>query len=211
MSEFAVIIDLDKTVVPTWKFMFDVTQTLEVGFGIDREQFYGQVDGLHIIGHNNLRHYDFFEHVRGLGLDSDEVESYILQAFEGRNYVYDDVPQFLDFLLSEVNPDLALLLTYGEQRFQHLKYKCAPVLGGLACIDTLEPKGHYIEKHFAGSHGVVIDDKPIDALPANFRGVLLERDVRSPSGGQSYNSLYQVRQQWSEITSEFLGDNGAPP
>lgn len=198
MSEIAVVIDMDKTVVPTWEFMSDVAQALEAGFNVDQRQFYEQIDGRHIMGHDNLRHYDFFEHIRSLGFDDDEVEDYILQAFNGRDYVYDDVPQFLDFLSSEVKPDLVTLLTYGEHRFQHLKYKCAPTLGRLACVDILQPKGPYIEEHFANYRGVIIDDKPVANLPGNFKGVLLERDA-DPSDAHRYSSLSQIKRRWPDI------------
>lgn len=198
MSELAVIIDMDKTVVPTWEFMSDVAQALQAGFSVDQGQFYGQIDGRHITGHDNLRHYDFFEHVCSLGLDGDEVEDYILQAFSGRDYVYDDVPQFLDFLLSEVRPDMATILTYGEHRFQHLKYKCAPSLGRLGCVDILQPKGSYIEEHFANYRGVIIDDKPVAGLPGNFKGVLLERDAE-PSDAHKHSSLFQIKERWPSI------------
>ncbi len=210
MSELAVIIDMDKTVVPTWDFMSDVAQALDDGFEVSKDQFYGDVDSLHIAGVDNLRHYDFFAHVRELGLDADEVEGYILQVFKERDYVYDDVSQFLDFLLSDVRPDLATLLTYGERRFQYLKYKCAPTLGSLTCIDILEPKGKYIEEHFAGYRGVVIDDKPIAGLPANFQGVLLERDAL-PSDTQRYSSLSQVKERWPDIVHALASTTPIPP
>lgn len=208
MGELAVIIDMDKTVVPTWEFMSDVTQALETGFGVDQREFYEQIDGRHITEHENLRHYDFFEHVRGLGLDGDEVEKYILQALSGRDYVYDDVPQFLSFLLSEIRPDLAMILTYGEHRFQQLKYKCAPTLARLACVDILQPKGTYIEEHFAGYHGVIIDDKPIANLPESFKGVLLEREAE-PSSVHQHSSLSQVKERWPDIA--YTPPNVLPP
>ena len=207
MSEFAVIIDMDKTTVPTWEFMSDVSQVLETEFNIDRDQFFGQIDGRHNTGQGNLRHYDFFEHLHTLGLDEDEVEGCILQSFKGRNYVYDDVPQFLNFLLSEVNPDLAVLLTYGEHRFQQLKYKCSPALAALVCIDILEPKGEYLKERFANYRGVIIDDKPIAALPISFKGVLLERDTSDP---HRYGSLSQVQDRWPEITRISSSDTAMP-
>lgn len=65
-------------------------------------------------------------------------------------------------------------------------------------MDMLEPKGRYIEEHFAGYRGVIIDDKPITGLPANFQGVLLERDTE-PAGTQRYSSLSQVKERWPDI------------
>lgn len=197
MSELAVIIDMDKTVLPTWQFVADVAQTLEAKFGVDRQLFYDQVDGLHIQSVNNLRHYDFFAHIRDLGLNADEVETHILSAFGDRDYVYDDVPRFLNFLTTEVKPNPAILLTYGETRFQHLKYKCAPTLGSLSCLDILEPKGPYISRYFPETRGLVIDDKTIDGLPARFTHVWLTRDTLQSD--QGYSSLIKIEERWPDI------------
>lgn len=197
MSEFAVIIDMDKTVLPTWQFVADVAQTLEAKFDIDKRLFYDQVDGRHVQSVDNLRHYDFFAHIRDLGLNADEVEAHILSAFGDRDYVYDDVSRFLDFLTTEVKPSSTILLTYGEARFQHLKYRCAPTLGSLSCVDILEPKGPYISKHFPETCGLVIDDKTIDALPASFTHVWLTRDA--PQSDKTYNSLVEIEERWPEI------------
>jgi hypothetical protein len=208
MSETAVIIDMDKTLVPSWKFMSDVAQALSEGFGIDKKRFYDDVNALHIVGNDNLRHYDFFTHIRKLGLDADETETYIVQYLKERDYVYDDVPHFLNFILSEVKPDFAAILTYGEHRFQHLKYKCAPTLSNLVCIDILEPKGRYIKNHFANYRGVIIDDKPIAALPRNFTGVLLERGTTNARG---YSSLSVVQERWPEIVRAPSFGTTMPP
>lgn len=197
MNRNIVILDMDKTVFPTWEFLSDVAQVLHEEFHIDKEQFYDSIDGRHVMGADNLRHYDFFAHIYNLGLDGDEVEKCILHAFRERDYVYDDVPQFINFLLSKVTPTAVMLLTYGEQRFQQLKYKCAPTLSNLACVDTLEPKNQYIKKHFAHHHGIIIDDKLINDLPVSFKGVLLKRDANNASDG--YSSLSQIQQQWSEL------------
>jgi hypothetical protein len=197
MSELAVIVDMDKMTFPSGQFMTDVSQALETGFGVDGRSFSDQVPGLHIPGPGPSRHYDFFAHVESLGLNADEVEAYILSAFDGRDYVYPDVPAFMRFLETEVQPDNSTLLTYGETRFQRLKYDCAPTLGGLAFVDTLLPKGPYITEHFPGYHGVMIDDKIVDGLPVGFKHVWVSRERTPPVG--AHQTLRTVQEQWHEI------------
>lgn len=200
MSELAVIIDLDKTVFKTGQFVSDLAQALETGFGINAKWFCDQISDAHIQGAGNLRHYDFFDQIQSFGLNADEVEAYILEALGSRKYTYDDVEPFLDFLAKDVQPDQSILLTYGETRFQRLKYKCAPVLGTLAIADTLRPKGPYIAERFPGYQGVIIDDKAVKNLPDNFSHIWLMRNG-IPSAGESYGSLTTLQEEWERVVS----------
>ena len=198
MSELAVIIDMDKTVFKTGQFVIDLAQALEAGFGINAKWFCDQISDAHIQGIGNLRHYDFFDQIQSFGLDADEVEAHILKTLGIRNYTYDDVEPFLDFLTADVQPDQSVILTYGEARFQRLKYKCAPVLGSLSIAATLQPKGPYITEHFSGYQGVIIDDKVIKDLPGNFSHIWLTRN-NTPSAGESYSSLTTLQEGWDRV------------
>jgi hypothetical protein len=201
MSELAVIVDMDMMAFPSGKFIEDVSQALEDGFGIDAKSFSERVPGLHVQGVGNLRHYDFFAHIESLGLSPDEVEQYILSTFSDRDYVYGDVAPFLDFLANEAQPNNSTLLTYGETRFQRLKYDCAPTLGSLSFVDTLLPKGRHITEHFSGQHGVIIDDKIVDNLPLGFKHVWVNRALAPPSG--AHRTLQTVQEQWGEILNDL--------
>ena len=203
MSELAVLVDMDKTVLDTGRFVGGLTVALEAGFEVNQQAFRSQMPAFYVGGKDErtLRYYDFFAHANQLGLDLDEAEAYILENLAGQDYIYDDVPPFLDFLAVQVQPETSLLLTYGEPRFQQLKYACAPTLGSLACVDTLRPKGEYISKRFAGRRGVIIDDKIVDGLPSGFKHVWLARDEVSLDR-KSYSSLGNIQEHWDEIIPE---------
>ncbi|EDK72559.1 hypothetical protein TM7_0304, partial [candidate division TM7 genomosp. GTL1] len=158
---------------------------------IDADWFSGQVPDAHTPGVDNLRYYDFFAQLEELGLDAGEVEAYVLRRMSEGDYVYEDVPVFLDFLRYEIKPDRITLLTYGEKRFQKLKFNCAPSLKGLGFVATLEPKRDYFGGHLKESVGLVIDDKMIKGLPSNFRQFKLTREVTSVLFSGSFLDLQQ--------------------
>lgn len=198
MSDLAIILDLDNTVFQTRQFNDDLGPVLEAGFGVDSRRFRASVPDFYVAGKEGLRHYDFFGHVSQLGLDANEVEAYILECFAGRDYAYGDVPPFMDFLTKQVGSDLLILLTYGESRFQQMKFKCVPSLGKLKYADTLQPKGDYIRENFSGRRGLIIDDKIVNGLQGGFRQIWLTRN-RVSLARESYSSLGAIQEQWDEI------------
>ena len=198
MSELAVLVDLDKTTFRTHDFMADLAALLKARFGI--EEYANLANNAHISGEGKLRYYDFHTHIEELGLDATEVEEVVIETFAGRDYSYEDVEAFIDFLLTRSGLAVHSLLTYGETRFQNLKYRCAPALGKLAYAATLLPKRHFITEHFPTQQGIIIDDKPIVGLPGNFKQVLLTRGEELVANS-SYSSLDEVMANWDDIVS----------
>lgn len=192
-DKLSIIIDMDKVVFKTNQFISDISKVIEEKFNIDQELFNSQVPTFYEKGEGNLQLYNFFNHIKKLGLKPDDVESAILDAFSDKDYSYPDVQQFLDFLQTKSNN--ITLLTYGETRFQTLKYSCAPTLHKLNYVDTLQPKTEYIKNNYPNGQGMIIDDKIIDNLPPNFKQIWLTRPGAYKSGA-GLKSLNNVIEQW---------------
>lgn len=201
VSKFVVVIDLDKTLFPTWKFIDELARELETTLDIDGEWFRWHVHDSHTPGVDGLRYYDFFAQLEALGLSGDEVEAHVLKYMSGKDYVYEDVPAFLSFLRQDVRPDNIILLTYGERRFQKLKFNCASSLKELDFVATLEPKRNYFYANLKEDRGIVIDDKVISGLPDNFSQFKLTRNKEST--GLFAGSFIDLRQNWDECMSSL--------
>ena len=189
---------MDKVMFQTKPFISDVSSLIEEKFSIDPQLFNSQIPDFYKNGTGNLRHYGFFDHIKNLGLQSDEVEATIVDGFKARDYTYPDVSQLLEFLdvINEIG-DITLL-TYGEARFQRLKFNCAPTLHKMNYIDTLQPKTEYLNSHYSNSPGIIIDDKIIDNLPPNFKQIWLTRPDSYPDG-KGFKSLVEVSTQLAKL------------
>jgi len=194
-----IIIDMDKVMFQTKLFISDVSSLIEEKFSVDPQLFNSQIPNFYKNGTGNLRHYGFFNHIENLGLQPDEVEATIIDCFKDRNYAYPDVPQFLEFLDAMKGINDITLLTYGETRFQKLKYNCAPSLHKLNYVDTLQPKTEYLNSHYPNSPGIIIDDKIIDNLPPNFKQIWLTRPDSYPDG-KGLKTLVEVMKRWYSFT-----------
>lgn len=192
-DELSIIIDIDKVVFRTSQFIFDVSRLIAEKYNINQELFNIQIPTYYKKGEGNLRLYDFFDHIKNLGLNPDDVEATIINSFINKDYSYPDVRQFLNFLQTKSNN--ITLLTYGETRFQKLKHTCAPTLHKLNYVDTMQPKTEYIKTHYTDGQGIIIDDKIIDNLPSNFRQIWLTRPDAYPTG-TGLRSLNSVIEQW---------------
>jgi hypothetical protein len=196
MSEPLVIIDLDRTLFETDRFFDDFCRCLEEHFHVDVGKIQAEYRDFYEHGENDLRHYDFFRHLATIGLKAsdNEVEERLIEALSSNGYLYDDAEPFLDFLKPH-NLEV-LILTYGEERFQRLKYRCVPALGGYAFTSTLRPKPEYIANNFVGRVGVIVDDQSIPDVPEGFQSVWLQRGHR---GEDVYSSLDDVRSHWGKL------------
>lgn len=196
IDNLSVIIDMDKVVFKTSQFIIDIAKLIEQKFNINQKTFMEQVPDYYKSGIGNLRLYDFFEHIEKLGLNSDLVESTILDGFKESDYSYSDVPDFLNFLYEKTHK--ITLLTYGETRFQKLKFNCAPSLHKLHYVDTIFPKTKYIHDYHQTGQGIIIDDKIIDNLPANFKQIWLTRLDAYPNGN-GIKSINEIISNWDRL------------
>ena len=213
-EDYNVVIDLDRTLFDTDRFIHDIAVILETRFDVvNADRFISNVGDYYVQTGENLRTYDFFRHIESLGLDADEVETHLETVFfeepeDTRNtYLYDDAPRFIEFLRSEANIHDIKVLTYGEERMQKLKLRlAATVLKDIECVIIQEPKGPYLAFLYSeGQKGIVVDDKYISDLPEDFIQVQVNRNNKTIEDDQ-YQSLDTITVHWHK--ENILGQLG---
>jgi hypothetical protein len=189
---------MDRTLLDTNRFMLDMFEVIG--------EYCGMAPGKVMESHREfwvtlgeLRHYDFFAHMRTLGLGADEAENVVKQKLGEQDYCYSDVADFLRFL--EDKTDRWLVLTHGERRYQYLKFCLCRELAALPFQDVLTPKAEWIRKEFGDKAGILIDDKKVENLPDGFRHVWLQRQSPATHSGDFYTSLTEIAADWQQLVS----------
>lgn len=197
-----IIIDMDKVLFNTNKFVFDISKLIESEYKINCKTFINQVPDYYTNIGKNLRFYNFFDHLKNLNIDNSEFEKAIINKLSTNKYIYDDVPDFISFLENYIKPKSIQILTFGENRFQNLKYSCSSEILNINYVDTIENKSIYIKRHFKGKVGIIIDDKPIESLPSNFQQILLARPDCYPES-KGFKSLTEISINWSKAVNQI--------
>lgn len=164
------VFDLDSTIFDTGLFADTLWSILHDEFGVNRRavsaqatQFYAYV--------GDLYYYDFFAHLDALGLDKDAVERAVRAELAGTGFgLYDDVLPCASRLPAAVE---VMVLTFGERRYQELKYACTGLRWPLHAV--LEPKGPWLAARFAGRKGIMVDDRAVPDLPPTINGLQINR------------------------------------
>lgn len=173
MPEPLVLLDFDRTLFDTPRFMEDFYMLLTKEFGIDGQaarQTYPQA----YVPVGGLQYYDFSVHMALLGAGADPVADAVRGKFGADRYIYDDVAGFLDAVHD--TGSAAAIVTFGMHSFQRLKYDISPAVQGLPFNDVLTEKAEYIASAYAGRQGVIIDDRAVEALPSGFRHIWISRE-----------------------------------
>lgn len=197
IPELVVVLDLDRTLFDTAHYMMDIGQLLQNEYGISPQLFISRYNEYYL-ERNGLHYYDFFSHLRTLNLQADAVERLILDKLAGQNYLYDDVPLFLDLVSQRT--DTCMILTFGVRRFQSWKYRLSPALAAVPFQDILYGKAAYIAQTYPGRQGIIIDYKKVECLPSGFKHIWISR-----SGEQGrYHSLLRIIEDWPHFQRKAL-------
>lgn len=144
-------IDFDRTLFDTARFVVDRDRVLRQKFGIeikqsDTKKFYRYVDDLYL--------YDFYEHMANYGLSMDDIDAKLKPELKKirQTYIYSDAKKIInDFDFS--------VLTFGQQKYQELKFELTPELGSKEKIVVLEHKDEYLTRERGAERVALVDDK----------------------------------------------------
>ena len=199
-----IYLDLDRTLFNTPVFVPELTAAAEKLYGLDAVQFQKDIPKYYVSSADgNLQHYDFFAQIAAHGIDIHHAERELLDALHGRNYVYDDAREMLQFLGS--TPFELEILSYGTQFYQLFKYKAAPELAGLPIKVVFHDKAAFIagQPH---EPSWLIDDKITNNLPEWCTMVLLDRTATAPFVRES-PKLWRINSLQSVETLLTVGYN----
>jgi hypothetical protein len=190
-----IYLDLDRTLFNTPMFVPELVAAGEKLYGLDAEQFQKDIPKYYMSSAGGqLQHYDFFAQIAAHGINIHHAERELLAALHGRNYVYDDARELLQFLGS--SPIALQIVSYGTQFYQLFKYKAAPELAGIPIKVVFHDKATYIADQPHESSWL-IDDKITRDLPEWCTMILLDRSAAAPFVRESpqfwrINSLQSV-------------------
>src|ERR1700741_489375 len=126
MKDQLIILDFDGTIFNSALFYQDMRNTLEITFGINAATFKSNQKRFMLASDHS---YDFFAHVRDLGLDKSEVSALLREKLGPTDYLYPDVLSFLkkhQSLQTEI-----LVVTVGVDDWQNFKLSFCPAINHL--------------------------------------------------------------------------------
>jgi hypothetical protein len=194
-SPARIYLDLDRTLFNTQAFVPELTAAAEKLYGLDAARFEKDIPKFYVSSADGkLRHYDFFAQIAAHGINIQHAERELLVALHGRNYVYDDAREMLQFLGGA--PCILQIISYGTQFYQLFKYRAAPELAGLPIKVVFHDKASYIAQQ-PREPSWLIDDKITHNLPDWCTMILLDRTAAAPFVRESprfwrINSLQSV-------------------
>lgn len=201
-----VLLDFDRTTFDSNRFYIDALAVLERRFGVNARQMAADYTQ-HCEWRNGIRFYDLLSHTEALGIAGEIAGKVISDGLAGRNYVYDDVVPFLAFV--QTRASRVEIVTHGLPRFQELKRRLAPAISLLPFHPIVVPKADFIAETYPGAHGLMIDDKMVEGLPAGFRHIWIDRPAGAAGGvqdnrglgrrGPHFKTLAEVALAWNDL------------
>ena len=174
-----IYLDVDRTLFNTDLFDELRWSMLRREYSVDTQErarqkrFFVHNDGMY--------YYDFFAHMKDIGLEPREVYSALSQSELGDGRLeYKGVSELISWIRER---GTVRLLTYGADDYQRLKVALCPSLENLEIIATRRGKGHFFRKQPMQEGVWMVDDKPIgDELPdsVNFIQAVEYNDIVPP-------------------------------
>ncbi|MBC7512055.1 hypothetical protein H7142_00125 [Candidatus Saccharibacteria bacterium] len=181
------LIDLDRTLFDTDKFIVAIWDFAEVYYGISADKERARASNYYD-HYGDMYDYKFFDHlqaVAGSGYSRSEFIAAAAAKLSG-NFLYDDAT-------IEVIDLIDAIVTFGNRDYQTFKLLLCPQLASIERHFLLEPKGQYIRRIFA-QPTLLVDDKHLDGEihePCVF--VRIDRTSRIAKSNQGIiTSLSQV-------------------
>jgi hypothetical protein len=122
------ILDLDRTLFDTRRFLADMLATLKRTHGADPQAVKGEM--AEFSDHETGGYDPHRHHEKLLGLAPSELDRLIGRELGATDYMYPDAKTWLAAKLADKNNDF-VVLTVGRSRYQKLKLAHAPLAAGL--------------------------------------------------------------------------------
>ncbi len=180
MQTRIVALDLDRTLFDTELFANTLAELSAQLIGISPVIFKDEMIHYKVGQDDGLQYYDYFGHMASHTMQiHGTIRTQLVDALRKANdsYVYEDAVLFLEKLHSQHVQ--SFILSYGEERYQRLKYEVSPELHSLEVYVTLQDKAEWLATNYAlPNTGVLVDDKDAyGTLPSNWKLCLLQRDA----------------------------------
>lgn len=193
MTDRLLLIDFDRTLFDSGRFIAAWWSWLGQRYGLSAEQELSRIDDFYsYVG--DWRNYDFMSHLASLQLPTtvEQVMTDGRQALTGQDFLYSDARR----LLARVADREVRIVTFGNAAYQRYKLSFCGDLDHLPVDIIEEDKADYVTRRYGDRSVVLIDDKLLDGLPSSIHFVHLDRSQARPiqhhGGHDSVNGLDQL-------------------
>ncbi|MCW1908089.1 MAG: hypothetical protein KIH63_001970 [Candidatus Saccharibacteria bacterium] len=138
------------------------------------------------------RHRDHYAYTTKSGWQALSAEIHKQAKTSKADFSYPDAKRFID-VVNGFGVTVKIL-TYGDQEYQLFKIASCTV-SGVAHLETeviLEPKSSYIASTYAGTRGVLVDDKYPLSLPDGWVHIWLDREATLTAPKQLEHGVIKV-------------------
>ena len=195
MARRLTILDLDRTLFDSGRFLNDLLELLATRYDLDPAAFRAS-----LADHREGDWYDFHRHLAAVSsLKAAEVVALAKQELTGRNYLYADVLPWLE--VAQTAGEELLIMTVGTPAFQTLKLAHAPALAQLPRQIVDRNKGYVIAAQLQSAPGgwrlgerageyetlQLIDDNPATHIALGPHAAVTAYHLARP--GESYTSV----------------------
>lgn len=169
------LLDLDNTLFETSKFWQVFVYSLSKAAHVNVEQ----VDDREKFtkGKDKMRYTDYGGMLRQFKVSHAQVEDALKYECSGIDFLFPDAHILLNRISDVGHMADVSILTFGEPRFQKLKFDVVPELQEFPIYIVRELKYRHIAKNLAHRFGILIDDKPDQMLPDGWLEVHLDRKL----------------------------------
>jgi FMN phosphatase YigB (HAD superfamily) len=179
MHTWYVALDLDRTLFDTDRFADRLARISAALLGVSYVSFVAGMEQYKVGQASGLQYYDYFAHMAAMGkpVEGKVYDAIVRDVQTTQNsYLYEEVAEVLEIL--QHKKLRVFILTFGEPRYQKLKYDISPLLHTLPCHITLQDKSEWLANHYkAPGQGVLVDDKnTYDTLPPNWHLCHIQRE-----------------------------------
>lgn len=168
-------VDLDRTLFDTVAFFNFVENILINEFKVTTED-YEKVRPLYAVESTDpmLRYSDFDEILIRLDISKESFQQVVTSSAGNNKFILKDAVGFIEWLQQCTTHEVRIL-SFGQYYFQMLKLLVSPALSNFPEHIIMQRKNEFIAKEYTNRTGILIDDKPNQALPEGWVELFIDR------------------------------------